>query len=97
MPCRTRWLSSARAAAAGREVGRGKLWSVFATACDVSEETYRYIVARLATYLQIPGYGVLVEINGWDPEVLQRFRTSEAVSVGGPIDSVAYRWRKSRR
>ncbi|MEE4299990.1 MAG: TIGR03857 family LLM class F420-dependent oxidoreductase [Pseudomonadales bacterium] len=79
-------------AAAGREVGRGKLWSVFATACDVPEEKYlRYIVARLATYLQIPGYGdMLVEINGWDPETLQRFRTSDAVrSVGGLIDSVA--------
>ena len=79
-------------AAAGREVGRGKLWSVFATACNVCEETYlRYIVARLATYLQIPGYGdMLVEINGWDPEVLARFRSSDAVKrVGGLIDSVA--------
>lgn len=79
-------------AAAGREVGRGKLWSVFATACDVPEEKYlRYIVARLGTYLQIPGYGdMLVEINGWDPEVLERFRTSDAVkAVGGLIDSVA--------
>lgn len=79
-------------AAAGREVGRGKIWSVFATACDVPEEKYlKYIVARLATYLQIPGYGdMLVEINGWDPETLQRFRTSDAVkAVGGLIDSVA--------
>jgi 5,10-methylenetetrahydromethanopterin reductase len=79
-------------AAAGREVGRGKLWSVFATACDVSEEKYlKYIVARLATYLQIPGYGeALVAVNGWDPEVLKRFRTHDAVtSVGGLIDSVA--------
>ena len=79
-------------AAAGRAVGRGLLWSVFATACEVSEETYlRYIVGRLATYLQIPGYGdMLVEINGWDPEVLERFRTSAAVkAVGGLIDSVA--------
>lgn len=79
-------------AAAGRTVGDGLVWSVFATACDVSEEKYlRYIVARLATYLQIPGYGeALVAVNGWDPEDLQRFRTSKAVtSVGGLIDSVA--------
>lgn len=79
-------------AAAGKTVGKGKLWSVFATACDVSEETYlKYIVARLATYLQIPGYGeMLVEVNGWEHETLERFRASKAVtSVGGIIDSVA--------
>jgi probable F420-dependent oxidoreductase len=77
---------------AGREVGRGKVWSVFATACDVPEATYlKYIVARLATYLQIPGYGeALVDVNGWDRADLERFRTSKAVtSVGGLIDSVA--------
>lgn len=79
-------------AAANKEVGRGKIWSVFATACDVSEEKYlKFIIARLATYLQIPGYGdMLVEINGWDKDVLQTFRTHDAVtSVGGAIDSVA--------
>ncbi len=79
-------------AAAGREPGTVKVWSVFATACDVPEAVYlKYIVARLATYLQIPGYGdMLVEINGWDPDTLQRFRTHPAVtSVGGLIDSVA--------
>ncbi len=78
--------------AAGRPEGTVKAWSVLATACDVSEEVYlKYIIARLATYLQIPGYGdMLVAINGWDPEVLQSFRTSKAVtSVGGLIDSVA--------
>lgn len=77
---------------AGREVGRGRLWSVFATACDVPEEKYlKFIVARLATYLQIPGYGeALVAVNDWDPEVLERFRSHPAVtSVGGLIDSVA--------
>ena len=61
-----------------RAVGRsgGKLWSVFATACDVSEERYlKLIVARLATYLQIPGYGeALVNVNGWDMETLHAFR-----------------------
>jgi hypothetical protein len=36
-------------------------------------------VGRLATYLQ--GYGdLLVETNGWDPEVLARFRADEVVS-----------------
>ena len=79
-------------AAAGRAPGTVKVWSVFATACDVSEAVYlKYIIARLATYLQIPGYGeMLVEVNGWDPEVLSRFRADPAVrSVGGAIDSVA--------
>jgi probable F420-dependent oxidoreductase len=79
-------------AAVGKEVGRGKLWSVLATACDVSEEVYlKFIIARLATYLQIPGYGdMLVDINDWDKDVLQTFRTHAAVtSVGGAIDSVA--------
>jgi len=79
-------------AQAGRPAGTVKAWSVLATACNVPEAVYlKYIIARLATYLQIPGYGdMLVAINGWDPEVLQRFRTDRAVtSVGGLIDSVA--------
>jgi probable F420-dependent oxidoreductase len=77
---------------ADREAGSVKAWSVLATACDVSEETYlKYIIARLATYLQIPGYGeMLVSVNGWDEEVLHSFRHHPAVtSVGGLIDSVA--------
>lgn len=77
---------------AGRKPGEVKVWSVFATACDVSEAVYlKYIIARLATYLQIPGYGeLLVRVNGWDEEVLKTFRTHKAVtSVGGLIDSVA--------
>ena len=77
---------------AGRQAGSSKAWSVLATACDVSEEVYlKYIIARLATYLQIPGYGeMLVKINGWDIDVLHRFRGHKAVtSVGGLIDSVA--------
>ncbi len=79
-------------AQAGRPPGTVKNWSVLATACDVSEEKYlKYIIARLATYLQFPNYGeMLVAINGWDQEVLQRFRSHPAVtSVGGLIDSVA--------
>lgn len=79
-------------AKAGRPAGTVKNWSVLATACEVSDEKYlKYIVARLTTYLQIPGYGdMLVKINGWDPEILERFRTHEVVrGVGGLIDSVA--------
>ncbi|MEZ7910086.1 MAG: TIGR03857 family LLM class F420-dependent oxidoreductase [Pseudomonadales bacterium] len=78
--------------AAAREPGSVKAWSVFATAHNVSDEVYlKYIIARLGTYLQIPGYGdMLVEINGWDPEILKQFRAAKAVkSVGGLIDSVA--------
>ena len=70
----------------------GKLWSVFATACDVSEERYlKLIVARLATYLQIPRYGeALVNVNGWDMDRLKSFRSSPIVaSMTGAIDSVA--------
>ena len=79
-------------ASAGRPAGTVKNWSVLATACEVSEETYlKYIVARLGTYLQIPVYGdMLVQINGWSTEDLERFRRSDAVrAVGGLIDSVA--------
>ncbi|MFW6093181.1 MAG: TIGR03857 family LLM class F420-dependent oxidoreductase [Pseudomonadota bacterium] len=79
-------------AAAGRPTGTVKNWSVFATLCEPDEQRYlKAVVGRLATYLQIPGYGdMLAAINGWDPEVLQRFRTHRAVtSVGGLIDSVA--------
>ena len=77
-------------AAAGR--ASGKLWSVFATVHQPSETDYlKMIVARLATYLQIPGYGeALVTVNGWDMDTLSRFRSAAAVkNVGGAIDSVA--------
>ncbi len=78
--------------AAGRPRGAVRVWSVLATGCNMTEAQYlKFIVARMASYLQIPGYGdTLVAINGWDAEELQRFRNSEAVKrVGGFIDSVA--------
>lgn len=78
--------------AAGRDPGSAKVWSVLATACNVPDEVYlKYIIARLTTYLQFPGYGdMLVQINGWDPDILERFRRSDALKeVGGWIDSVA--------
>lgn len=77
---------------AGRTAGSVKNWSVLATACNVSDEVYlQYIIARLATYLQIPGYGEnLVAVNHWDMDILHRFREDPAVkAVGGMIDSVA--------
>ena len=77
---------------AGRAPGTVKVWSVLATACDASEERYlRLIVARLASYLQIPGYGeMLVAINGWDTEAFERFRADATVrAMPGLIDSVA--------
>ena len=67
------------------------MWSCFATVGDHLPEELRLkkTVARLATYLQ--GYGdLLVNTNGWDPAVLQRFRDDKVVqSVGGGIDHKA--------
>ena len=77
---------------AGKEVGSAKVWTVLATLCNPTEEKYlEYITARLAGYLQVPGYGEgLARINGWDEEYLKEFRQHPAVtSVGGWIDSVA--------
>ena len=68
-----------------------KVWSCFATVGDHLPEELRLkkTVARLATYLQ--GYGdLLVNTNGWDPAVLQRFRDDPVVqSIGGGIDHKA--------
>lgn len=77
---------------AGRDPGSVKVWSVLATACNPDEETYlRYIVARMATYLQAPNYGeLLVDSNGWDRSILEAFRADSVVStMPGGIDSVA--------
>lgn len=77
---------------AGRDPESIKIWSVLATACEPDEETYlRYIVARMATYLQAPGYGeLLLAVNGWDNKVLENFRADKIVSgMAGGIDSVA--------
>ena len=71
-------------AGAGKAAGTVLNWSVYATCCDVSEEVYlKHIIARLATYLQIPVYGdMLAKVNGWDPELcLQRKRHGSAVPV----------------
>lgn len=77
---------------AGRNPDDVKIWSVLATAVNPSEEDFlRKLVARMATYMQAPNYAeFLVELNGWDPQVLADFRAHDAVtSIPGGIDSVA--------
>jgi 5,10-methylenetetrahydromethanopterin reductase len=77
---------------AGRDPLGVKVWSVLATAHEPSdEERLRYLVARMATYLQAPGYGeLLVAANGWDSQVLDRFREHPLVAeMRGGIDTVA--------
>jgi hypothetical protein len=57
---------------------------VLATVGDHLDEELRLkkLVGRLATYLQ--GYGdLMVSVNGWDPEVLARFRADEFVAGFG--------------
>lgn len=81
-----------RAGEAKQNKSGGKLWSVFATACNVSDHHYlKLIIARLATYLQIKGYGeLLVDVNGWEAETLHEFRANTIVAnMQGAIDSVA--------
>jgi 5,10-methylenetetrahydromethanopterin reductase len=77
---------------AGRDPARLKIWSVLATAHEPNDEKrLRYLIARLATYLQAPGYGeLLVATNGWDPKILDVFRENPLVaSMRGGIDAVA--------
>ena len=80
------------AEAAGRDPEAVKIYSVLATALNPDREDYlRKFVARMATYMQAPGYvELLIELNGWDAEVLEKFRSNETVcSMAGGIDSVA--------
>lgn len=80
------------AEAAGRDPNAVKITTVCATAVSPTRESIlRKMVARMATYMQAPGYvEPLIELNGWDPEVLAAFRASPAVRVvAGGIDSVA--------
>jgi probable F420-dependent oxidoreductase len=77
---------------AGRDPASVRVWSVLAVACDAPEERQlKLLTARMATYLQAPGYGeLLVALNRWDPEVLARFRANEVVrSIPGAIDALA--------
>jgi probable F420-dependent oxidoreductase len=89
----TRAVTTVRDAAeqAGRDPDSVEIWSCLATVGDHLPEDVRLkkTVGRLATYLQ--GYGdLMVDTNGWDPEVLVRFRADEVVaSVPGALDQKA--------
>ncbi len=77
---------------AGRNPDNIQVYSVFATALEPTREDHlRKLVARMATYMQAPGYAeLLIELNDWDPEVLAAFRANETVAgMLGGIDSVA--------
>ena len=80
------------AADAGRDPESIKVHSVFATALNPTREDHlRKMVARMATYMQAPGYAeMLIALNEWDIEVLHAFRAHPTVaSMPGGIDSVA--------
>jgi alkanesulfonate monooxygenase SsuD/methylene tetrahydromethanopterin reductase-like flavin-dependent oxidoreductase (luciferase family) len=76
---------------AGRDPRTVKVWSCFATVGDHIAPNLRLkkTVGRLATYLQAYG-DLLVRTNGWDPQVLQRFRTDPFVAgFHGALDAKA--------
>ena len=76
---------------AGRNPDDVTVWSCYATVGDHLPEALRLrkTVGRLATYLQ--GYGdLLVDTNGWDPAVLDRFRADAVVgSFLSAVDGTA--------
>lgn len=77
---------------AGRNASDVRICTVMATVLEPDRETYlKKIVARMATYMQAPGYAeMLVALNDWDPKVLEDFRAHPVVSsMPGGIDSVA--------
>lgn len=89
---RARQLVDEGAERAGRDPGSVKIHAVVATAVNPSEEDrLRKLVARMATYMQAPGYvEMLIALNGWDIKVLEDFRQHPVVtSMAGGIDSVA--------
>jgi len=79
---------------AGRDPAAVRVWAVLATVEESIPEDRRLrkLAGRLATYLQ--GYGdVLVRANGWDPEVLARFRADPFVSsFPGAFDAAGTTW-----
>ena len=79
------------AARAGRDPAEVRVWSCFATIGDHLPEPVRLkkTVGRMATYLQAYG-DLMVRTNGWDPEVLARFRADEFVAgFPGALDQLA--------
>jgi len=78
---------------AGRDPADVRVWSCFATIGDHLPEDLRLkkTVGRMATYLQAYG-DLMVETNGWDPSVLQRFREDPLVAgFRGALDTTATR------
>ncbi|MGI9028566.1 MAG: TIGR03857 family LLM class F420-dependent oxidoreductase [Ilumatobacteraceae bacterium] len=79
------------ATTAGRDPDAVWVWSCLATIGDHLPEPVRLkkTVGRLATYLQAYG-DLMVTTNGWDPEVLARFRADPFVAgYRGAIDQTA--------
>lgn len=76
---------------AGRDPAKVRMWSCFAVVGDWLPDDVRLkkTVGRMATYLQ--GYGdLMVRTNGWDPEVLARFRADPFVAgFRGALDGTA--------
>ena len=76
---------------AGRDPDDVQVWACLATIGDHLPEPLRLkkTVGRMATYLQ--GYGdLMVRTNGWDPDVLVRFRADPLVSgFSGALDDKA--------
>ncbi len=76
---------------AGRDPAEVRVWSVLATVGDHIDDATRLkkTVGRMASYLQ--GYGdLLVQVNGWDPAVIERFRADEFVqNFRGAFDAKA--------
>ena len=76
---------------AGRDPAAVRVWSCLATVGDHVAPALRLkkTVGRLATYLQAYG-DLMVKTNGWDPDVLRRFRDDAVVgSFRGAIDEKA--------
>ena len=76
---------------AGRDPAQVRVWSCFAVIGDWVPEDVRLkkTVGRMATYLQAYG-DLMVRTNGWDPEVLARFRADPFVAgFRGAIDGKA--------
>ncbi len=76
---------------AGRDPASVRVWSCYATIGDHLDEPTRLkkTVGRMATYLQAYG-DLMVETNGWDPVVLERFRADPMVATfPGAIDQIA--------
>ena len=89
---RARALVRQGAEEAGRDPDSIQIYSVYATALNPTREDYlKKLVARMATYMQAPGYvDALVTLNDWDPAILAAFRSNELIaSMPGGIDSVA--------